>query len=406
MRWYVPSWNGDIRFEPIDGDHTLVTMIEPTAAEHTNLLAMERIFYAYGWLKGPLWDPKSDPRVQSRRVAAPLLEVAKRILASYTRGNAVLTAVRFENDKIRAFESGQGFWRKIGEALHLVGSPRYLPETDLTLVDDATKQRRETAEAEAEAERFEARRQAEAAERQRRDAAEKLEAEQAEIRREREEIAAKRRAEQEAVEAEARAKRYAADAERMAREAAEETVRHAKREAEAAARRAEEAARPKAATTIRKPTSCCPNCVVGPMSPAKEVLFAFLTEDEKAQWREDHSIVITGGYSGHRYLLAHRNSHYAARYTKICHDLDDDVTLHFHDTTVPPEEEVLAAKLILEHREDWLRNESTFFGWTDVRFVNPFGDVMDGTASAGMTQRFGKAMSTIGQMLPGRRGSR
>ena len=33
--------------------------------------------------------------------------------------------------------------------------------------------------------------------------------------------------------------------------------------------------------------------------------------------------------------------------------------LHFHDNSVPPEEEVLAAKLILEHREPWLRNEAT-----------------------------------------------
>ena len=57
---------------------------------------------------------------------------------------------------------------------------------------------------------------------------------------------------------------------------------------------------------------------------------------------------------------------------KICYDIDDRCVLHFHDWTVPPEEEVLATKLILEHREAWLRNEATVLqqdskgGWHDL----------------------------------------
>ena len=60
---------------------------------------------------------------------------------------------------------------------------------------------------------------------------------------------------------------------------------------------------------------------------------------------------------------------------------------------MPPEEEVLAAKLILEHREPWLRNEATCLQqtkdgkWHDLgflRYKNPFGDASDGRERCGV----------------------
>jgi len=313
MKWYVPSWNGDIRFEST-GDNTVVTIIAPTKAEIAKLVVMERVFFANGWLKGPLWDPAGDAAAQVRIIEASLLDVGKRIVDGYTQGAAVLTAIRFEDGGVTAIEAGEGFWRKIGEALHLAGSTVREAE-DIRAAGDETM-----------------------------------------------------------------------DTVATSPEPAKPSKSKKKPEAEVAA-------------TVRKPTSCCPDCVIAPIEPAREVLFEFLTQAERDEWNNDHAIVVTGGLTGHRYLLAHRSSRWAAKHTKICHDLDDDVTLHFHDTSIPPEEEVLAAKLILEHREPWLRHEATFFGRTDILFENPFGDWSDGTRSAGLTSGFGDLMLEMGVAL-------
>lgn len=93
-------------------------------------------------------------------------------------------------------------------------------------------------------------------------------------------------------------------------------------------------------------------------------------------------------------------------------DLDDGQILHFHDNSVPPEEEVLAAKLILEHREPWLRNEATCLlqtkdgRWHDLgfmRYKNPFGDITDGRADAAITATFGIAVEAAARAVLKRR---
>lgn len=140
-----------------------------------------------------------------------------------------------------------------------------------------------------------------------------------------------------------------------------------------AASATEDPKQPAKAASVKRHTPCCPDCEVGSVAPASEVLLAFLNEDEHESWARDRAIVVTGGLTGHRYILAHRQSAIAAYNTKMCFDLDDGEILHFHDNSVPPEEEVLAAKLILEHREPWLRNEATLFGSRNMRFKNPFG---------------------------------
>ncbi len=77
---------------------------------------------------------------------------------------------------------------------------------------------------------------------------------------------------------------------------------------------------------------------------------------------------------------------------RICYDLDARAVVHFHDMSVPPEEEVLAAKLVLEHREPWLRNEATLFGSGTMKFKNPFGGAGDGTWDSALTSRLGSAV--------------
>jgi hypothetical protein len=162
------------------------------------------------------------------------------------------------------------------------------------------------------------------------------------------------------------------------------------------------------AVSVARPAPCCPRCEVGAVGPARDVLLSFLSPQEHADWAEHRAIMVRGGRSGHRYLLAHRHSPTAARLGKICYDLDDHFVLHFHQTEVPPEEEVLAAKLILEHREPWLRNEATCLlqtrdgRWHDLgfmRYKNPFGDVTDGRVDAAITATLGIVGEVVARAL-------
>lgn len=152
----------------------------------------------------------------------------------------------------------------------------------------------------------------------------------------------------------------------------------------------EDPKKPAKAASVKRPTPCCPDCEVGAIAPASEVLLSFLSDEEHETWSRDRAIVVTGGLTGHRYVLAHRQSEIAAYNTRMCFDLDDGQILHFHDNSVPPEEEVLAGKLILEHREPWLRNEATLLGGSNMKFKNPFGDLTDGTETAAFMGEVGR----------------
>lgn len=163
------------------------------------------------------------------------------------------------------------------------------------------------------------------------------------------------------------------------------------------------------AVSVARPTPCCPKCEAGAIAPARDVLLAFLNEQEHTDWAQHRAIIVTGGLSGHRYLLAHRHTKTAERLGKICYDLDQRFVLHFHATDVPPEEEILAAKLILEHREPWLRNEATVVQqsrdgkWVDLgfmRYKNPFGDIQDGREDAAVTALFGMTAQNLLKAVP------
>jgi hypothetical protein len=145
------------------------------------------------------------------------------------------------------------------------------------------------------------------------------------------------------------------------------------------------------AASVKRPTPCCPQCQPGAIGPASEVLLSFLTPEQHEQWSRERAILVEGQLSGHRYLIAHRNSKIAQKVGRICFDVDDSKVVHFHDWSVPPEEEVLAAKLIMENAEPWLRNEATVFGSVD-RYKNPFGDGGDGTESSGFAIGIGSIL--------------
>jgi hypothetical protein len=154
------------------------------------------------------------------------------------------------------------------------------------------------------------------------------------------------------------------------------------------------------AATVKRPTPCCPDCYVNAIGPATKVLLSFLDEEQHESWRKHRFLVVRGGLSGHRYVIAHRNSPLAAHNRKIAFDLEDQQVMHFHDWTVPPEEEVLAAMLILRHREPWLRNEATTFslcafGGRRVRYKNPFGDGGDGVVDSGWTYQVGQGLANV-----------
>ncbi len=151
-----------------------------------------------------------------------------------------------------------------------------------------------------------------------------------------------------------------------------------------------EESKPEKAATVKRPTPSCPRCMPGAIAPANEVLQSFLTPEQHELWAKERAIVVYGGITGHRYLVSHRHGRHAIKAGKICFDLDDLAVLHFHDNGVPPEEEVLATKLILEHRESWLRHEATCLGGDfDFVFKNPFGDSQDGVPDSELTGEVG-----------------
>lgn len=145
-----------------------------------------------------------------------------------------------------------------------------------------------------------------------------------------------------------------------------------------------------AAASVKRPTPCCPQCQPGAIGPASEVLLAFLSPEQHEQWARERAILVQGHLSGHRYVLAHRHSTLAQQIGRIAFDVDDQCVVHFHDWSVPPEEEVLAAKLVFEHAEPWLRNEATILGGRRRNvYKNPFGGYHDGTESAAFASGIG-----------------
>jgi len=155
-----------------------------------------------------------------------------------------------------------------------------------------------------------------------------------------------------------------------------------------------------AAVTVQRPTTCCPDPipVEGPLKRSSRVLREFCTPSQWRSWVDHGFLYCIGQLTGVRYRIVHREHPLAAKQGKICRDLDNGVTLHFYNCWVPPAEEVLAAKLILENREPWLRNEATFFGGGE-KFKNPLGMGGDGTWDAMLFSGIGSLFHPPGKVL-------
>jgi hypothetical protein len=278
MKWFIPSWNGDLRLEPDPDDSqvTLLSIVKPTVSETRIVNEMGKTFGEKGWLKEP-WKEIETSRFKTKtfKVNAPLEEVGVVATPIMRPGKQVLTAIRFVDGKVETVNGQE-------------------PEKLKALAEKA----KDTG---------------------------------------------------------------------------------------------------KAAATVKRPTPSCPSCIPGSIEPATEVLLAFLNKEEHESWAKERCIVVQGGISGNQYLLSHRHSPFARRAGRMCFDLDDRFVVHFHDWSVPPEEEVLAAKLILEHREDWLRNEATCLGAPRAKMVfkNPFGDYFDGVPDAQLSQGIGTLLKGL-----------
>jgi hypothetical protein len=162
-----------------------------------------------------------------------------------------------------------------------------------------------------------------------------------------------------------------------------------------------------AAVTVRRPTPCCPYTRTGPDRRASEVLQTFATREQWGDWERDGVLTCRGGTTGHVYRIAHRHSPIGIKQGRICADMTDGFVLHFHDSLRPPAEEVLATKLILEHREPWLRNHSTCLSDRAREiFANPLGHpTLDGRPDASMFAGIGGAVvgGLLGKSRFGRR---
>jgi hypothetical protein len=152
-----------------------------------------------------------------------------------------------------------------------------------------------------------------------------------------------------------------------------------------------------AGVTVKRPTPCCPRPIAGPDIRASEVLQAFSTPRQWRDWNARGYLIAHGRYTGHAYRIAHRHTNLAASQGRVTWDMDNEVAIHCYDWTVPPAEEVLAIKLIMEHAEDWLRNEATVpAGGRDV-YKNPWGDITDGVLDTALLTTVG----LFGRVLEG-----
>lgn len=113
------------------------------------------------------------------------------------------------------------------------------------------------------------------------------------------------------------------------------------------------------AVTVKRPTKCCPFPIEGPLFRSSRVLKAFCTPEQWHDWLTNGWILARGHLSGHLYRICHRHHPAAQVQGKICWDLTDHHVIHAYDWSVPPAEEVLAFKLILENHEPWLRSRAT-----------------------------------------------
>ena len=112
-----------------------------------------------------------------------------------------------------------------------------------------------------------------------------------------------------------------------------------------------------AMTTVKRPTLSCPECLGKSESDraACDVLWEFLSESQRKEWLDRRAITVFGGLTGYCYRVCSRDTEMARRTGRITFDLTNRTVIHNYGYDRPPEEDVLTVKLLLEHRENWLR---------------------------------------------------
>jgi hypothetical protein len=104
------------------------------------------------------------------------------------------------------------------------------------------------------------------------------------------------------------------------------------------------------ATTVAAPVRGCPAPAFSPAQlRAREVLFAFLSLDQRADFERYNRFMAVGATTGHRYMITSRHATDAlARYQRTLYDLDEKQPLCVHDFDVPPEEEMHAIHILTQ----------------------------------------------------------
>lgn len=108
----------------------------------------------------------------------------------------------------------------------------------------------------------------------------------------------------------------------------------------------------KAVTTVAKPVNGCPAPDFAERADARasRVLEAFLTAEQRADWRRFGGFVTVGADSGDRFMLASRDaarSVLRANGGRTLWNVDRQFAYCVHDWDVPPAEELLAMHLFL-----------------------------------------------------------
>lgn len=111
-----------------------------------------------------------------------------------------------------------------------------------------------------------------------------------------------------------------------------------------------DSAKPTAAASVAAPTRGCPP----PDFPsaeirARDVLRAFLSPDQIADFNKHNRFISIGATTGNRYMITSRLAgDQLATFTRTLYDLDRKTPLCVHDWDVPPAEEMLSLHLLLQ----------------------------------------------------------
>lgn len=108
-----------------------------------------------------------------------------------------------------------------------------------------------------------------------------------------------------------------------------------------------------AAASLKPPSRGCPPPTSAERR-ASEVLRVFSTRRQHDSFQAHGFMDVIGNATGKRYRLHHRDEAHQRGLSRVLIDTTTGNPVCVWDNTVPPEEEVLAIKLAVEHREKWL----------------------------------------------------